>query len=254
MKLKTMFFALLSIVCLVSSVCVFVVGVSGETDATSTGVGLELVVNYADGSSSDPYVQSSLFSLVPATFSLVDEEGKDIESFAVAMDSSLKTSGVVSNWTVVGSIQTEVYKGTETVPKTSATYEFDESGVVWADGETKELKSFTLPWSVVEAALVDWGDGAWSIQFVGCADVYVGFESGNEDVSDAEASISMKFKYVESGISDFSLNVKNDVTTLSLANQVEGVGLPGWTPLVLLVMATVVCACGAVYFYKTEVD
>lgn len=245
---KTTVFIILSIICLTGTCYVYVAG--AQEPETSSAVGFEITVNYADGSQPETYKQSG-FSLLQM-YSLVDVSGKEIDNFAVRLLSTLKTSGTVTGWQMMGSIQTEIYKSPETVPKTSATYEFDLSGTTWADGATKELKSFTLSWSQVEAALEQFGEGSWSIQFNGDVDITVEFDDGSEDVADAEAHASMPFTYVNSGISQFSLSINNDITTYSLANQVESVGLPSWTLLALFPALTAVFAGLAFVGYKID--
>jgi len=247
MNKKTMIFSVLSVVFLLSTFYVFIAG--GQTSETNSSVGFEITVNYADGSPPDIYKQSS-FSLLQL-YTLVDLSNKEIESFLVTMKSTLKTSGTVTGWQIIGSIQTEVYKTPETIPKTSGTYEFDTSGTSWPDGETKQLHQFTLHWSQVEAAIAQFGEGSWSIQINGNVDISVDFADGSEDVADADAHASMPFIYENSGITQFSLSVNNGVTTYSLINQAEGVGIPGYALQALCIVATVVCAGLAVYYDKT---
>jgi len=240
----------MTIVCTILTAAVFTASAVQESE-TSTTVGLEIVVNYVDGSQSEPYKQSSQFSLIQM-YTLIDMSDKEIENFAVRLLANLKTSGTVTSWQIIGSIQTEVYKTPETVPKTSATYEFDKSGTTWISGEEKELRSFTLQWSQVEAALIEFGAGDWSIQFNGYTSINVDFDDGTIDTADAEAHISMVFEYVDSGISDYSLTVENDVSTYNLINTCENVGLPGYTLHVLFPVLAIGCLCATIYSRKEE--
>jgi hypothetical protein len=65
------------------------------------------------------------------------------------------------------SIQTEIYKKPETVPKTSATANYTKNGASWSSGETKVLASYTVQASLLETLVATYGDGAWQLQFVG---------------------------------------------------------------------------------------
>ena len=239
---------MLAIVCILSSFYVFVA--LGQTNETDSAVGFEIVVNYADGTHSEPYKQS-MFSLLEM-YSLVDMSGKEIESFDIRLKAILSTSGVVTGWQVIGSQQTEIYKGSESVPKTSATYAFDKSGSTWAEGTEKELTFVTLHWSQVGSSLEQFGTGEWNIQINGAISVTVEFDDESDDVADATASVSMPFNYYDSGIDAFSLVINNGVNLMSLSGQLESIGIPMWTLLVALPVFAVVFASLAIWTYKTE--
>ena len=224
--------------------------IEGQSSDVNTAVGFEIVLNYVDGTQSEPYKQS-MFSLL-RLHSLVDMSGKEIASFGIRLKSTLKTSEVVTSWQLVGSQQIEIYKSTDPIPKTSSSVPFGISGASWVDGAEKEVMYTTLHWSQVEAAIESYGEGTWSIQINGAISITVDFNDGSEDLATANASASMPFSYSSSGITQFSMVVNNGVTSMSLSNQLESVGIPTWTLYAVLPICALVFTCLAVLSYKSE--
>jgi hypothetical protein len=215
--------------------------------------GLTLTINYKDG---EPETFSNNgFSLAPYT--LKSTSGRDIESIDVYVKSSLQTNGVVKSWHVSGTEQTELYRGGETVPKTSASYDFDESGTSWANGETKELLHFNLHWSQIEAVVVDYGAGSWVLQFLCEAEIEVTFEGGSNDIADTVApAITLGFSYEASSsggysITGFDMQIENGVSTLSLTGDFAvKYNLPSWTFHMLFPLLTAVFGAIALLTWK----
>lgn len=217
--------------------------------------GLVLVVNYKEG---DPETFSNnKFSLLPYT--LKDTSGRDIESVDLYVKGMLQTNGQVTSWRISGTEQTETYRAGETVPKTSASYDFDESGSSWVNGEVKELLHVNLHWSQIEAVVEQYGVGGWVLQFLAETDIEVTFSDSSQDFADSVApAITFTFTYVTNpspppsySITDFDLRIENGVSTLSFTGDFAATyGVPTWTFHVLLPILTAICAAIALLAWK----
>jgi len=203
----------------------------GGVDGVKTG--LTLKVNYVDGDSET--FSNNGFSIVPYT--LWSTSGREIESIGVSVQSVLQTNGVVTGWYVLGTEQTELYRAGETVPKTSASYDFDESGSSWSNGETKTLLHFNLHWSQIETVVEAYGAGDWVLQFLCGAEIKVTFEDSSIDIADTVApAITLAFSYEDDSsgsggysITGFSVQIENGISTLSWTGDfAASTGLPSW--------------------------
>lgn len=137
-------------------------GGSGGSISGSYWIGY--TVNYVDGTSEEIREDAPTFSLVPLSITFHD---KDILNIQVHFKAALTCRDTMENWNTKLSMQTEIYKGTETTPKTSATATYTKTGSIWVNGETKVLATYTVQAQTLEGLVSTYGDGKWHLNFKG---------------------------------------------------------------------------------------
>ncbi|MCW4016763.1 MAG: hypothetical protein NWF06_10370 [Candidatus Bathyarchaeota archaeon] len=235
----------------VGSGYVWVVDADAVSGFDGAQTGFTIVVNYEEG---DPVTyEHAVFSLAP--FEISDSSGRTIESIDIYLYATLNTEGTVSSWSVSGGQQVEVYKGSETAPKTSSTIEISESGSSWSSGERKQISFVSLHWSQIEAAVQQYGAGDWTIQVLADLQISVEFSDGSEDIASASTpGVCLSFTYSSSpmySITGWSLSLSNDVSTLSFSGDfAANYGLPSWILHLVLPLAAAVCFGIGLFTYK----
>lgn len=149
-------------------------------------------VFYADGTSEEIRQNPPSYSLFPLSINFGTKELSSLRVDLKAKLSSDKTMGV---WAAIVSMQTEIYKKPETVPKTSATANYTKNGVSWSSGETKILASYTVQASQLQTLVVTYGDGAWQLQFLGHVNLKMTVAGSVIDLNAADPAGGMDFTY-----------------------------------------------------------
>lgn len=246
--------AIALVLALVFGVCsgyVWIVEAESASGFEGTQSGFKLIVNYEDGSSET--FEHAIFSLLPYT--ITDSSGKNIESIDIYLLAKLSTDGTVSSWSVSGTQQVELYKGSETAPKTSSTIDIQESGSGWNSGESKQVSFVSLHWSQIEAVVKQYGAGSWSLQVNAQLQINVVFSDGTSDIASASApAVALAFTYSGApiySITGWTLTISNGVKALSFTSDfAASTGLPTYTFHVFLPCLTVFFVAIAILFWR----
>lgn len=181
---------------------------SGGDISGQTWIGY--TVTYTDGTSEDIRQEAPTFSLLPLSITF---KNKVVSQVRVDLKAKLSCSESMGSWSGVVSMQTEIYKGSEHTPKTSATANYTPSGASWSDGTTKILATYTVSASTLEQLVDTYGDGAWSLQFLGSVVLTVNVGGADIELSAASPAGTMTFNYA--GGSQTSLSVTGDSKRVS---------------------------------------
>lgn len=246
--------AIAMVLALIFGVCsgyVWIAEAESVSDFEGTQSGFKLIINYEDGTAET--FDHAAFSLLP--YIIKDSSGKDIKSVDIYLLSTLKTDGTVSSWSVSGTQQVELYKGSETAPKDSSTINIQESGSGWSSGESKQVSFVSLHWSQIEAAIQQYGTGSWSLQVNAQIQINVVFYDGTTDIASTSApAVALAFTYSGApvySITGWSLTISNDVKTLSFTGDfAASTGAPTWTFHALFPILTAIFATVALLTWK----
>lgn len=149
-------------------------------------------VFFVDGTSKDIRQDGPpSMSLFPLSIAF---ENKDIAYFRVDVKAQL-TGENLGSWESETTLQMEVYKKPETVPKTSSTGHYEKQGSAWSSGAVNTLASVTVQAATLEEVVATYGGGSWLLQWIGTVDLSVTANGALVELSSASPAGGMDFTY-----------------------------------------------------------
>jgi hypothetical protein len=172
-------------------------GLPGAGGSFEGATWIGYTVFYADGTSEDVRQSAPTFSLMPLSITF---KNKDVSSVRVDLRAKLSCDKPMGVWAANVSMKTEVFKMSDSVPrtaKTSAIANYSKNGASWGNGEVKVLASYTVQASQLEDLVFTYGDGHWLLQFLGILTLNVSVDGVGVDLPAGVApSGGMDFNFV----------------------------------------------------------